>query len=482
MQEVDIAVYKKKAIAGIVALSSRTLFMQGVAFGGTFLLTVQLAPEAFGIYGLVSAIVGFLGYFSDIGFAAALIQKKDSPTEADLRTVFTLQQVLVISLCLIAFALTPVFAWIYNIENQGIFLFWSIIISFFLSSLKTIPSVLLERELNFKVLIIPQLIETVLFYAVAVSMAFMGFGVISFAWAVLVRGVSGLVAIYVLKPWQISIGVDKKIAKKLMQFGFPFQINSILALIKDDLLTLVLGFMLTPTALGYIVWAKKWSEFPLRLIMDSVIRITFPAFSRVQHHAEVLKSALEKTSMGISLLIVPITVLAMLILGPMVEIIPKYLKWQPALGVFYLFSISSLIASLNTPLTNALMAIGRVRVSLYLMIFWTIASWIATIGFISLMGFSGVAAAQVVVGLSVFLVAYLVKRETNFSLFGTVWPFLLSGVVMLAFGQGVILAFSVQSSVSIFVAGLIAMSIYAMLIWALRKKQLIQLFVDMKNK
>jgi len=34
---------------------------------------------------------------------------------------------------------------------------------------------------------------------------------------------------------------------------------------------------------------------PLRLIMDNVIRITFPSFSRLQNEKEVLERAIEKS-------------------------------------------------------------------------------------------------------------------------------------------------------------------------------------------
>ena len=92
---------------------------------------------------------------------------------------------------------------------------------FFLSSLKTIPSILLERKLDFQKLIIPQVAETVGFYAVAVILAWYGWGVSSFTWAVLVRGFIGLILMYAISPWRISIGFSRGVAKKLLRFGVP---------------------------------------------------------------------------------------------------------------------------------------------------------------------------------------------------------------------------------------------------------------------
>ncbi|MDO8657810.1 MAG: polysaccharide biosynthesis C-terminal domain-containing protein, partial [Candidatus Levybacteria bacterium] len=65
-------------------------------------------------------------------------------------------------------------------------------------------------------------------------------------------------------------------------------------------------------------------------------------------------------------------------------------------------------------LTNALNAIGKIRVTLYLMIFWTLATWIMTPIFITLFGFNGVSIASFIIAFSVIIVVYLSKKYINF--------------------------------------------------------------------
>src|SRR5688572_8540103 len=102
--EIDLHSIKKRSIAGVVALTSRTFVVQIITFVATFALTVFLSPSVYGTFFLVSAVVNFLTYFSDIGLAAALIQKKESVTKHDLKTTFTIQQALVITLIILLFA------------------------------------------------------------------------------------------------------------------------------------------------------------------------------------------------------------------------------------------------------------------------------------------------------------------------------------------------------------------------------------------
>lgn len=420
MEEIDIAIIKQKSISGIVALTSRTFLLQLIAFGATFLLTIFLTPAIFGIFYVVSAIISFLGYFSDIGLAAALIQKKEALTPEDLTTTFTIQQVLVGAVVIISLILSSTIATFYRLDSQGLWLLRMLVVSFFLSSLKTIPSVLLERKLEFYKLVIPQIVETLGFYVVAVFLAWRGFGIVSFTWAVVVRSVAGLIAIYIISPWRISLGLSKNVAHKLLSFGIPFQLNSFLALVKDDLMTVFLGKILPFAEVGYIGWAKKWAEVPLRLIMDSVVRVTFPAFARIQQDRELLGKAIEKTLFGLALTIFPITAGLIFFVTPMLRIVPRYGKWEPAIFSFFLFALAAAVASLSVPLTNALNAIGKIKITLWLMVFWTTFTWVLTVIFIKLFGFNGFAMAILTVALTIGVVVYLVNQIAHFSFVNSV--------------------------------------------------------------
>lgn len=433
MEEIDIALITKRSIRGIFALTSRTFIIQIVSLLANFLLTIFLTPAIFGVYFVVSAAIAFLSYFSDVGLAAALIQKKEAITDEDLRTTFTIQQLLVISVVIIAFLLSNFVGNFYHLEKEGVILFQALTIAFFFSSLKTIPSIILERNLHFEKLVIPQIVETFFFSVTVVFLAMKGFGVSSFTYAVLARGLSGVIAIYIISPWRIGIGFSKQSASKLLSFGIPFQLNNFLALVKDDLFVAYLGKILPLAEVGYIGFAQKWAFAPLRLIMDNVIRITFPSFSRLQNEKEVLEKAIEKSIFAATFLIFP-SLVGLVILSPyFVHLIPKYLKWEPAILSLAFFSINAGLSSISTPLTNALSAIGKIKITLYLMVFWTIATWVLTPILIVVLGFNGVAIASALIACSVVFVVYLVKRYIRFNVFrSTAYPFLSAAIMGIA--------------------------------------------------
>lgn len=439
MQDIDIATLKKRSIVGIVALTTRTFLLQIIAFTATFLLTLLLSPSIFGVFYVVSAVISFLGYFSDIGLAAALVQKKEPLTDDDVITTFTIQETLVVFLVILSFAGSGFVAQFYHLDTAGLWLFRSLIVSFFLSSLKTIPSILLERELQFNKLVIPTIAETLAFYLVTVYLAWRGFGVTSFAWGVLVRGVVGLITIYAIRPWRMSLGFSKEVLHRLLRFGIPFQLNSFLALLKDDLFTIFLGKALPFAQVGYIGWAKKWAEVPLRLIMDSIVRVTFPAFARLQHDATLLQKAIEKTIYGLALTMLPISTALLFFIQPMVQIIPKYAKWNPALTSFYFFVVAAAIAGLTTPLTNTLNAVGKIKTTLLFMVLWTVLTWsLAVIG-LRLFGYNGVAIALCIISFTIVWVVAEVKKTVSFSFFAQIWSALV-GIAIQGLWYAVVLS------------------------------------------
>ena len=425
MEEIDIGVITQRSIRGVFALVSRTFAIQVIGLIANLLLTIFLSPSVFGVYFVVSAAIAFLSYFSDIGLAAALIQKKEQITKEELRTTFTIQQILVISVVVIALVLSNFVRTFYHLDGDGVLLFQALVVSFFFSSLKTIPSIILERDLHFEKLVIPEIVENLFFYVIAVFLAYKGFGVTSFTFAVLARGIAGVITIYIISPWRIGLGFHRETAKKLLSFGIPFQTNSFLALIKDDLLVAYLGRVLPLAEVGYIGFAQKWAFAPLSLIMNNVIRITFPSFSRLQNDKNVLRKAIEKSIFAACFLIFP-GLMGLVALSPyFITLIPKYLKWEPAIISLAFFSMNAAFSSISTPLTNALSAIGKIKITLYLMVFWTIATWVLTPLAILVYGFNGVAYASALIASSVVIVIYIVKRYIDFSVLKMVLnPFL----------------------------------------------------------
>ena len=428
--EISLETVKERSVRGVVVLTGRTFLLQIIGLVAQLFLFAYLGKYEFGVFAIVSAIINFLVYFSDIGLAAALIQKKEKPTEVDLRTTFVVQQALVLIIIGIVVVLTPFFQTKYSLNQDGKILLYALALSLFLSSLKSIPSVLLERKLEFVKLVFPQILEQVIYNVFLVVFAYEGFGLKSFSIAVVARGLVGVIAIYLIQPWKPGFAFSTKTLKGLFRFGVPYQINTFLATFKDDGMTLVLGTILGPVGVGILSFAQKIARLPLTFFMDTVTRVTFPAFSRMQEAKSDLERSVTRSIFFICFLVFP-SLIGIIVLAPiLVHVVPRYNQWIPALVPLVFIGVNFMFAAATTQLTNLLNAIGRIKITFYLMIMWTVLTWL----FIPVLAYkfsvTGASIGYSLVGVSSVVAIIVAKKYVNFSITDSMLKPLLGSVVM----------------------------------------------------
>ena len=122
--------------------------------------------------------------------------------------------------------------------------------------------------------------------------------------------------------------------------------------LKISYIFLVLGSYFPLKEFGYIQWAKNWSMYPYNLTVQNVMSITFPTFSRLQAHKDLLKKAIEKSVYFISALIFPILAGMSIFIYPLTIVFADYQKWQPAVFSFVFFSLSVAWSAISTPLNQ----------------------------------------------------------------------------------------------------------------------------------
>ncbi len=416
----------------IFFLSLRNIGMQGISTLGFFTLSILLGTAEVGLFAIVAESVGILGYFSDIGLASALIQQKRKITSRQLKTTFFIQQCLVF---LSLFVLAVFYRRLSLSRGYGHKELWitvSLCFSFLAASLKTIPSVLLERKLNFQLISYVDLIENITFYVVAVVFALLGFGVYSYAFAAFSRSALGLILIYRFSPWPVGIAFSLPDAKKLFRFGIPFQLNSFIAMAKDRLSNLFVAGILGRQSFGLLAWAQKGPRIPLSL-MDAVMKVTFPTFSRLQKQKEILKKSIERSTYFIALLTFPALTGIALVAPDLIAIIPKYSKWSPAVIPLYFYAANAAIAAVTTPLTNAFNAVGKITTTTKFMIMWALLTWIFYPLLSLRYGYIGTSWAALIVGSSSVVVWITATKTFSVNIFKTISaPFFSSLIMALA--------------------------------------------------
>ena len=116
-----------------------------------------------------------------------------------------------------------------------------------------------------------------------------------------------------------------------------------------------------------------------------------------------------------------------------INLIPKYNKWLPAIVPLYFYAVSAAIAAVTTPLTNAFNAVGKISITTKLMIMWTVLTWIFYPFLSYKFGYLGTSLATVIVGSSSFVVWYIANQVFNINTLKTIIHPLFASLLMATF-------------------------------------------------
>ncbi|HSX40196.1 MAG TPA: oligosaccharide flippase family protein [Candidatus Saccharimonadales bacterium] len=471
MEELDIQTIGRRSVKSVGAVISRQFILYAISFATSLVLITFLSPKDLGIYAVVVAMQSIISFFTDFGLGAALVQSKNPLTNDDLKTTFTLQTIITFAIFVVVLILSGPIAGFFKLDAAGVRLLLAFVFTIFLSSFKIIPSILLERAIKFEKLVIPHIAEAVIYNAVLIVLVLQGLRLDAYFWAVLLAGIGGIPFYYFISFWKISFGIKRSSIHHL-HYGVQFQAKNILATVKDDLLTVMLAKFLPFASLGYINTAQGFAFYPFRFVTDSVTKVTFSTYARIQGHEGHTRTAIEKSLFFVSGIMFPL-MLGLILTGPyFIHFIPKWhAKWEPAIVSLVFFSLNAMVSSLSNVLINVLDASGKVKTTLQLMVVWTFLTWFLTLALIKVYGYNGVAIASFIVTLTIVFTVYLVKKIVKFDFFKSIYKPTISSLVMVAVTVSLTKLF-VSNIPTLIVTIIIAGLVYAGSLYLLSGKEL----------
>ncbi|MDO8589380.1 MAG: oligosaccharide flippase family protein [Armatimonadota bacterium] len=481
--DMSVETIQRRATGGLLSLALRRAVHQVISFFGNILLSRLLSPSVFGVFSIVTYVVNFFGFFGDIGLGAALVQRKEKPSERVLRTTFTIQQSLVTFFVIMVFVASPFISKKYGMSESSVWLFRAFSLSLFFTSMKVIPSILLERQLYFNRIIIPEIAEVAAYQTVAVTMAYMGYGVWSLVCATLARGVLGFTILFILSPWKLGYAFDKPTAKDLVKFGAPFQLGQFFWLIKNAATPVFAGFVCGKAAVGYLTWAWGLALVPYTII-EIINRIVFPVCSRLQHDKDMLGRSIEKFVRMSSIGVFGIAAVMMAVAPYAIKYVYTA-KWTPALPALYLFLLSMMGGPIINIYSRSFYAIGRAKTAVKLTAAYVGLSWIFNVPLLLKYGFVGIAwSALLVTVIGVWLPIREMEKIVHVQIWKQVWAPLISACGTLALTRWIAVK-AVDGVLTLVGVTLVGMAIYAVFMLLLQRETLIaegKMFVTMVRR
>ena len=345
---------RNQIVTGSYWVFGANVLSRGITLLSTFVLMKILDPDNFGVIGYGFLIVSGIGLIREMGFSSALIYQKER-VESAANTAFWFITIWSLFLYVLAFLLAPVAASFFR-EPRLTALLRVVMFSVVLNSCASISMSLMEKEINFKRRVIPELANLSVYGIVTSICAILGLRYWSFVVGVLVGDLVQFLLAFILRPIRLKFGFDKDLFHQLFGFGKNVMGLGILNFGIRNVDDFFVGRMLGTTPLGIYQLAYRLANIPATNITNVMGKVLFPGFTRLADDPIKLKSGFEKSFQYVTFVTIPITFYIVLVTP---EVILRFFpQWQSAIVPIQLIAYFGGIRSISAGLGKLFLAKG----------------------------------------------------------------------------------------------------------------------------
>jgi teichuronic acid exporter len=438
---------------------------QGIAFIVSIFLARLLEPAEFGLVAMVSVIIAIAQVFTNVGLAAALIQRR-RVLPVHYSSVFYFNLSIGALLTLLVFLAAPLIADFYD-QRQLEPLAQVMSFAFVINAFSTVQNTILRKQLKFKLLTKIRIASGVISGVVGVLLAFWGAGVWSLVAMSLAAGLSYNAIIWFAAQWQPSLQFSLKALMQLWSFGARMFLAVLLDTLFTKLDVIIIGKLFTPATLGFFQRAKGLNEIVTTYSSGSLVAVLFSLLSKVQKNLPRFQNIAVKT-FGIVTFVVFLLIGALFVLAEEIIVLLFSAKWLPSVEYFQILVLSGFAVPVGAVLTTVLSSRGNSRAVLRLEIYKKILlAANLYVGF--LFGIMGYLYGLVLVSAAGLLIGMqLASREIELSLVQFITPLLAQLAIATAAVVSVVLLLQpleMPLAISLFAKGGLFAMLYILLSW-----------------
>lgn len=338
------------------------------------ILARVLETSAFGLFALVGVYLAFVGMFADQGIGMALIQRQDlKPEHKD--TAFWFNMGCAAILCLGTMALAHPVSALFK-EPRLVPLLRYSSLGLVIGASSGIHTTLFTRAMDFRQIVLRNLIANAAGGAAGVGMALAGCGVWSLVGQQLVGTTTGAIFLWSLSPYRPSLRFSLTHLRELFSFSVPVLASSYLWYFSTSLDQIVIGRFAGMHALGLYSIAGKIPNLANMATQEPLANVSLPSLSRLQDdHAKMRQTI----SQGMELnAVVSFAIFAGLALvAP--DLVPLLfgVKWAAAIAPCSFLSLYALANALQVFIYPTLLATGGIGKYVWLSVLHTIGVLVA---------------------------------------------------------------------------------------------------------
>jgi O-antigen/teichoic acid export membrane protein len=319
---------------------------QYISFAINFIVSViisryYLSPSEVGLFSVALAAALIVSILQDFGISRYVIGQKDL-TEETIKTAASVSVIFAWGVALAVIALAWPLAAAYQ-EPKLISLVLIIGASYFVFPFAIVPCALMVRAMNFKAMLIVNVGSAFAFGASAIGLAMLGYSASSLAWAQVANFVARAIIAQRLQPVPLSIPPRLTGSGPILRFGSATSILTVSGSIGTRTPDLIIGALLTTTAVGLFSRATALSDQLRTLVSGAITSVFYSAFVRLRDEGEALGPYYIRVVSGYCAITWPAMVALSVASEPLVQLLygekwmaaAPLLKWAALSQIFF---------------------------------------------------------------------------------------------------------------------------------------------------
>lgn len=476
-QSLDRSLVRSIAWTGVVKWTTQIL-----TWVSTVIVARVLTPADYGLVAIASTIINFITMINEFGLGTAVVTNRmlTARQVGELNCLAVLLGIggFVVS-SLMAFPLSqffgaPELAWVLIAMGA----------SFLIAAIRTVPTALLEKDLQFKSLALVEGGQAILASVVVMAMALLGWGY----WALVIGLIVGTCAwtlftlLYRSHPfhWPVFRSLSDTIA-----FSWHLVAMRVAWYIASNADRLIAGKILGQAAVGSYTFASTLASTPIEKVTGLVNRVTPAFFSTMQTDYVALRRYIVNLTEGLAMVTFPAATGLALVANDCVLLLLGE-QWSDVVVPLQLLAAYGAFRAIMTLLSPTLLVTGLSRLGM-LNSFWSLFVLIPAFYVGSWWGINGVAAAWIFGHPLVTIPLYSqVFRKIELPIrpyLRALWPATSGCGVMVAVVLGIqtVLPPSLPLVIHLIVLSTLGAATYALTAWVFHRAR-VMAFVELARK
>ncbi|OGY18420.1 MAG: hypothetical protein A2900_03860 [Candidatus Chisholmbacteria bacterium RIFCSPLOWO2_01_FULL_50_28] len=342
--------YFHQAVKGTGWMGGLRLIIRLVALLKLAILARILVPSQFGLFGIASLVVAFLETLTETGINVFLIQD-EGDIEEYIDTAWVVSIVRGILIASIIVLSAPLVAIFFSSKDSFQLLLLIALVPFLRGFIN--PAIVkLQKELQFHKQFIVQSVVVVFEAAITIFLALRMRSVESLIFGMIGGALLEIAISFLLIRPRPKLALEKTKTTRIIGRGKWITAAGFFNYLFHHGDDIVVGKLLGTTSLGLYQMAYKISTLPITEVADVFGKVTFPIFTRISGDTERLRKAFVKTTVGITLLVLPFGIFLFLFPNQVIAFVfgEQWLIAAPALQLLAIFGVIRAISGSSSAL------------------------------------------------------------------------------------------------------------------------------------